>query len=292
MPQVQNMRVADVTHRYGVLTALRHVSLEIETGKVLGLVGESGSGKSTLARIIAGLMPPSSGEITSPFAPLERAFIFQDAAAALNPRLRVREILSEAPLYHGLITKNQRDEFVAQLLEKVGLNKDFATRFPHEFSGGQRARLGIARALALKPKLLIADEAVAALDVSIQAQILNLLMDLKQQEGLTLVFVSHDLSVIAHIADNIGVMYLGQIVEFGSARDLLERPRHPYTQALLQETHAIDGVKRAFKAIKGEIPSPLNPPKGCAFHPRCESAMARCGVETPVFAGGVVCFLA
>jgi peptide/nickel transport system ATP-binding protein len=207
--------------------------------------------------------------------------IFQDPFASLNPRMRVEQIIGEAPRVHGLVDKAQLTDYVADLLARVGLDPALRRRYPHQFSGGQRARIGIARALAVKPEFLVCDEAVAALDVSIQAQVLNLFMDLRDSLGLTYLFISHDLGVVRHLSDRVVVMYLGRVVEIAPTVALFAQPNHPYTQALLAEVPRIDRKRRAYAPITGEIPSPLAPPPGCHFHPRCPHAMPRCASEAP-----------
>ena len=274
--------------------AVDHVDLQVDEGEVVGLVGESGCGKSTLARVVAGLHAPSQGEVrwhgqrlqdldaaARRAARLQVQMIFQDPFASLNPRLRVAELVGEAPVVHGLVNRAQRDEWVAEQLRQVGLDPALADRFPHQFSGGQRARVGIARALAVKPRFLICDEAVAALDVSIQAQVLNLFMDLRQSLGLTYLFISHDLGVVRHLCDRVVIMYLGRVVESAPAAAFFDQPLHPYAQALLAEVPRLEARKKDFLAITGEIPSPLDPPSGCHFHPRCPHASARCKQEAP-----------
>jgi peptide/nickel transport system ATP-binding protein len=271
--------------------AVDRVSFSVSRGEVVGLVGESGCGKSTVARLGVGLHQPTEGTVswrgealkahgTVGVRPIQ--MIFQDPYASLNPRLTVRDIIGEAPVSLGLFPAAQRQERVAALLEQVGLDPAVMNRYPHQFSGGQRARIGIARALAVKPEFLICDEAVAALDVSIQAQVLNLFMDLREQLGLTYLFISHDLGVVRHLADRVVVMYLGRVVEMAPAAQLFEVAVHPYTRALLAEVPRLDRRQRSFAPITGEIPSPINPPSGCHFHPRCPHATARCAVEAPL----------
>jgi peptide/nickel transport system ATP-binding protein len=281
---------ADV--RESTVHAVDRVSLAVREGEVVGLVGESGCGKSTLGRIGCGLYEPTDGVVRYRGQALQRAgrpavqMIFQDPFASLNPRMRIRDIVGEAPQVHGLIDAAGVDAYVADLLQRVGLDPSYARRYPHQFSGGQRARIGIARALAVKPEFLICE---AALDVSIQAQVLNLFMDLREQLGLTYLFISHDLGVVRHLSHRVVVMYLGRVVETAPTRELFAAPAHPYAQALLAEVPRLDRKQRTYVPIRGEIPSPLNPPSGCHFHPRCPHAMARCSVEVPVLrevAGG------
>ena len=276
------------------VNAVEGASFTIARGEVVGLVGESGCGKSTLGRMVSGLLPVSGGAIRyngtdvtdastleARRARLRIQMIFQDPMSSLNPRMKVEEIIGEAPVFHGLIKRAEMPEYVAGLMAKVGLDPAFATRFPHQFSGGQRQRIGIARALAVQPDFLICDESIAALDVSIQAQVINLFQDLRREMDLTYLFISHDLGVIEHVADRVVVMYLGRVVEIAPTDALFDAPKHPYTQALLDQVPRLDGGRQSFRTIKGEIPSPLNPPKGCHFHPRCPLAGPRCRTEIP-----------
>ena len=273
--------------------AVDSVDLVVRRGEVVGLVGESGCGKSTLGRMVAGIIAPSSGQVlyrgadraalsgdAARQARLRVQMIFQDPYASLNPRLRVSDIVGEAPRVHGLIA-GDFDTYLDAQLRRAGLDPAYKRRYPHQFSGGQRQRIGIARALAVQPEFLVCDEAVAALDVSIQAQILNLFMDLRRDLNLTYLFISHDLGVVEHLSDRVAIMYLGRIVEQAAAAEVFARPNHPYTQALLAEVPRLDTRARRFTAIKGEIPTPLNPPSGCHFHPRCPHAFARCSAEVP-----------
>ncbi|EJL82883.1 oligopeptide/dipeptide ABC transporter, ATP-binding protein [Herbaspirillum sp. CF444] len=283
------MRPAAVTQ------ALDAVDLHVMPGEVVGLVGESGCGKSTLGRIVSGLLPPSSGQALvdgvdrNQLSAREQhatrrkvQMIFQNPYASLNPRLRVDEIVGEAALIHGMTDKAGLDDYVSAQLLRAGLDPELRDRYPHQFSGGQRQRIGIARALAVQPQMLVADEAVAALDVSIQAQILNLFSDLREQLGLTYLFISHDLGAVEHVSDRVVIMYLGRIVESAGVEELFARPNHPYTQALLAEVPRLQARNKSFTAIKGEIPSPLHPPPGCHFHPRCPHAMPCCREAAPV----------
>jgi len=280
----------------GKVHAVDAVSFTVQRGKTLGLVGESGCGKSTLGRTLLRLTEPSGGnvifegrDITKLSANDLRALrkelqiIFQDPFASLNPRMSIREILSEPFEIHGMYKDPaERRAKVIELLNEVGLNPEAADRYPHEFSGGQRQRIGIARALALKPKLIVADEPVSALDVSIQSQILNLMMDLRDKYGLSYIFIAHDLAVIEHISDEIAVMYLGKIVEHTTSTELYSRPLHPYTQALISSIPEPKiGAKKERKVLQGDVPSPLNPPSGCRFHTRCPYAQDRCRSEEP-----------
>jgi peptide/nickel transport system ATP-binding protein len=286
--------VLGASARAEVVHAVDRVDLQIAEGEVLGLVGESGCGKSTLGRMAVGLLPLSDGERywrgkpLSALPPaarraqqLKMQMIFQDPFASLNPRMRVADIVGEAPVAHGLVPRAQQAEYVHAQLNRVGLDPSLMRRFPHQFSGGQRARIGIARALAVQPEFLVCDESVAALDVSIQAQVLNLFMKLRAELKLTYLFISHDLGAVEHISDRIVIMYLGRVVEMGPTAELYARPNHPYTQALLSEAGQVVAKKRVFVPIKGEIPSPLNPPSGCHFHPRCPHAMPVCKEQAP-----------
>ncbi|WP_413717007.1 ABC transporter ATP-binding protein [Silicimonas sp. MF1-12-2] len=276
------------------VNAVDDASFEVARGEVVGLVGESGCGKSTLGRMVAGLLPVTSGKIrfagidvtdarteAARAARLRVQMIFQDPMSSLNPRMRVNDIVGEAAVFHGLTTKREMTDYVADLMAKVGLDPSYAQRFPHQFSGGQRQRIGIARALAVQPEFLICDESIAALDVSIQAQVINLFQDLRRELDLTYLFISHDLGVIEHIADRVVVMYLGRIVEIAPTGELFDGPKHPYTQALLDQVPKLEAGRREYHTIKGEIPSPLNPPPGCHFHPRCPLVGPRCRSEAP-----------
>jgi peptide/nickel transport system ATP-binding protein len=277
-----------------VVHAVDHVDLAIAPREVVGLVGESGCGKSTLGRLAVGLLPLSEGErfwrgVSLARLPpaaarkqqLKMQMIFQDPYASLNPRMRVMDIVGEAPVAHHLINPKQQTEYVGLMLNRVGLDPTLMRRYPHQFSGGQRARIGIARALAVQPEFLVCDESVAALDVSIQAQVLNLFTELRSALNLTYLFISHDLGVVRFLADRVVVMYLGRVVESAPADEVFARPNHPYTQALLAEAGKVEPKKRTFVPIKGEIPSPLDPPSGCHFHPRCPYVMDKCRVHVP-----------
>ena len=267
-----------------VVHAVDDVSFGVMEGEVVGLVGESGCGKSTLGRMVAGILVPSAGSVRyrgQERIGLKVQMIFQDPFASLNPRMRVADIVGEAPLVHGIVKKGELDGYLDELLVRCGLDPSYKRRFPHQFSGGQRARIGIARALAVKPEFLVCDEAVAALDVSIQAQILNLFMKLRRELGLTYLFISHDLGVVEHLSDRVVIMYLGRVVESAPSEEIFNRANHPYTQALLKQVPRLDTRKTQFKPIVGEIPSPLDPPSGCHFHPRCPHAMPRCKEQPP-----------
>ncbi|MEN9808940.1 MAG: hypothetical protein RLZZ488_507 [Pseudomonadota bacterium] len=280
----------------GRVHAVDTISFSVKRGQTLGLVGESGCGKSTLGRTLLRLTEPTSGEILYEGKDLSKAtpaemralrrdlqIIFQDPFASLNPRMSIREILSEPYEIHGLYPNpEERRAQIINLLKEVGLNPEAADRYPHEFSGGQRQRIGIARALALKPKLIVADEPVSALDVSIQSQILNLMMDLRDKYGLSYIFIAHDLAVIEHISDEIAVMYLGKIVEHTDSDSLYAKPLHPYTRALISSIPEPKvGVKKNRKVLQGDVPSPINPPSGCRFNTRCPYVKDICRTQEP-----------
>jgi oligopeptide transport system ATP-binding protein len=281
----------------GTVKAVDGVSLKIRRGEVVGLVGESGCGKSTLARTIIQLVRATSGRILVDGRDLaslrgdqlrdmrtEVQMVFQDPHASLNPRMTVFDTLAEPLLVHKRTTRARVAVEVAELMQRVGLAPRYMRKYPHEFSGGQRQRIAVARALALRPRLIIADEPVSALDVSIQAQILNLLSRLVREMNLSMVFIAHDLSVVKHISDRVAVMYLGKIVEVGDAADVIERPRHPYTKALISAIPVPDPAKERTRqriVLPGDPPSPLNPPVGCAFHPRCPFALEKCRQVVP-----------
>jgi oligopeptide/dipeptide ABC transporter ATP-binding protein len=276
--------------------ALDRVSLTIGPGEAVGLVGESGCGKSTLGRVIAGILPPTSGQVriadepvmSGGRRPVKRTtrvqMVFQDPFASLDPRMRVGHTIAEGPIAHGLVSRARAGAYVSEWLEAVGLDPGFASRFPHQFSGGQRQRIAIARALAMKPDVIVCDEPVASLDVSIQAQIINLFLKLRRELGLTMLFISHDLGVVRHVSDRVAIMYLGRIVEIGDSRPTYANPLHPYTRALLDSVPKLvltDDEIVSFKAIHGELPSALSPPSGCHFHQRCPHAVSRCRGEVP-----------
>jgi oligopeptide/dipeptide ABC transporter ATP-binding protein len=287
-----------IQKKVGAVQAVDGVDLHVRRGETLGLVGETGCGKSTTARLITRLLDATSGEIYFDGQEITRLkgaklkairrdmqMIFQDPYSSLNPRKTVGSIIGQPFAIHGLNEgKGERKRAVQELMEMVGLNPEHYNRYPHEFSGGQRQRIGVARALALKPKLLIADEPVSALDVSIQAQVLNLLRDMQRQLGLTLVFIAHDLSVVRHMCDRVAVMYLGRVVEIGPSDALYDYPRHPYTGALLSAVPVADPAARRDERqlLSGDVPSPANPPRACRFHTRCPKAQDRCSVDDPV----------
>jgi oligopeptide/dipeptide ABC transporter ATP-binding protein len=281
----------------GAVKAVDGVSFDVLEGETLGIVGETGCGKSTTARLLVRLLDPTSGSIEFEGQDIAKAsggglkdlhrkvqIIFQDPYSSLNPRKTVGSIISDPYIIHGMYTGDgERKKQVQELMDRVGLNPEHYNRYPHEFSGGQRQRIGVARAIALQPKLLIADEPVSALDVSIQAQVLNLLRSLQREMGLTLVFIAHDLSVVRHMCDRVAVMYLGKVVELAPSEELYSFPRHPYTGALMSAVPVPDpaGAKRERQLLSGDVPSPANPPKACRFHTRCPKAQELCSTDDP-----------
>jgi oligopeptide/dipeptide ABC transporter ATP-binding protein len=306
--EIPLLETTDLTKTYSIgggmfyeplqLQAVSGVSIRVEKGRTLGIVGESGCGKSTLSRMLAGLTPPTSGSILLdgrdvtglPNAERKRVLrdvqmVFQSPYSSLNPRMRVAEIVREPLDVHmRSLSKRERDERALHILNRVGISQEMARRYPHQLSGGQQQRVGIARALVSEVRLVICDEPVSALDVSVQAQVINLLRELQRSLGVAYIFVSHDLAVVANISDDIAVMYLGKVVEYGRAEDVLQRPRHPYTQALVDSANIPDPViekSRKPRILTGEIPRPTDPPSGCRFRTRCWMAQDRCAVETP-----------
>ncbi|WP_319526329.1 oligopeptide/dipeptide ABC transporter ATP-binding protein [uncultured Desulfosarcina sp.] len=303
--QVENLKMhfpirgGVLRRKVGAVYAVDGVSLTVENGQTLGLVGESGCGKTTVGRCILRLLKPTDGKVvfqgkdllTADGSAMRKSrrqlqMIFQDPFESLNARHTVGDILAEPFLIHGMGDSRQRRQAVGELLERVGLADDASNRFPHEFSGGQRQRIGIARSIALKPKLVVCDEPVSALDVSIQSQILNLLLELQREMGLSYLFIAHDLAVVKHVSDRIAVMYLGRIVEYATAETLYESPLHPYTQALIAAIPDPDPDRRDAPqpVLQGDVPSPIHPPAGCHFHPRCPYARSRCKTESPILA--------
>jgi oligopeptide transport system ATP-binding protein len=290
------VNAVDLSRRFGDVVAVDSVSMQIEAGETLALVGESGSGKTTLGRMLSLLLPPSAGTLEiagnnvvglsrRALKPVRRnvQMIFQDPVSSLNPRQTVANILTEPLRNYRLGNREERTARATELLDAVGLPEETLQRYPHEFSGGQRQRITIARALALNPGFIVADEPVSALDVSVQSQILNLLADLKERYQLAYLFISHDLAVVHHIADRIAVMYLGNIVELATRSDLFSSPAHPYTRALLKSVPEIKpGKRRLGQVLQGDPPSPANPPSGCRFHPRCPQATDLCRAQAPV----------
>jgi oligopeptide transport system ATP-binding protein len=289
------LRSGILRRRVGTVHAVDGVSFSLGVGETLGLVGESGCGKSTVARSVLRLVEPTSGSIQidgqdithlskTELRPVRRSMqiVFQDPFASLNPRMTAGDIVGEPLSVHGLAAGRDKQERVAKLFEQVGLRPDQMKNYPHQFSGGQRQRICIARALALGPRLIVCDEPVSALDVSIQAQVINLLIDLQREQNFSYLFIAHDLAVVAHISHRVAVMYLGRIVEIADKGELFKNPRHPYTQALLASVPVADPrMKRLRPLVDGDVPSPVNPPSGCAFHTRCRYAMERCKVERP-----------
>ena len=289
------VRSGVLRRKVGTVHAVDGVSFSVGTGETLGLVGESGCGKSTVARTVMRLVEPTSGAIRidgqdithlskTQLRPVRRSMqiVFQDPFASLNPRMTAGDIVGEPLTVHGLASGKELEARTARLFEQVGLRPDQMRNFPHQFSGGQRQRICIARALALGPRLIVCDEPVSALDVSIQAQVINLLIDLQKQHGFSYLFIAHDLAVVAHISHRVAVMYLGRIVEIASKDELFRNPRHPYTQALLASVPVANPLaKKLAPLVDGDVPSPVNPPSGCAFHTRCRFAMDRCKIERP-----------